>query len=393
MSSSLPLSGVRVLDLSRLLPGPFATLVLADLGADVVKVEDPGGGDYLRWMPPLAGAQSGWFHALNRNKRSLALDLAAEGGAAALLELARTFDVVVESFRPGVLDRLGCGWEALRAANPRVILCSITGYGQTGPYRDLAGHDLDYCAVAGVLARNGPAEGPLPLGVPVADLAGGAWPAVAGVLAALVRRAATGEGARVDVSMTEGALALLALAHGGAAAGEPLGRGQGSLDGRRANYGVYRTADGRFVALAALEPRFFERFCAAVGRPELAAAQIEGEGLRAELEAIFAGRTRAEWAAFGRAHDVCLAPVLEPAEAREDPQLVARGAFVEVETPWEGRALPGVATPVRLEGAVPPLRPAPRLGEGGDEVLREAGFTPDQVERLRASGALAPGSA
>ncbi len=391
--SSLPLSGVRVLDLTRLLPGPFATLVLADLGADVVKLEDPDGGDSLRAMPPLAGAASGYFHALNRNKRSLALDLAAAGGAAAFLKLARTFDVVVESFRPGVLDRLGCGWEALQAASPRAILCSITGYGQTGPYRGLAGHDLDYCAIAGVLARNGPSEAPLPLGVQAADLAGGAWPAVAGILAALVRRAATGEGARVDISMTEGALALLAMAHGGAALGEPLGRGAGALDGARASYGIYRTADGGFVALAALEPHFFRRFCESVARPELAAAQLDGAGPRAELEAIFAQRTREEWAAFGLEHDVCLAPVLEPLEAREDPQLRSRGAFITVETPWEGRALPGVATPVRIEGAPAPLRPAPRLGEGGDDVLREAGFTPEEVATLRASGALAPGSA
>ncbi|BDG07276.1 CoA transferase [Anaeromyxobacter paludicola] len=367
--------------------------MLADLGADVVKLEDPDGGDYLRALPPLAGAESGYFHALNRNKRSLALDLGAPGGAAAFLKLARTFDVVVESFRPGVLDRLGCGWEALRAASPAAILCSITGYGQTGPYRDLAGHDLDYCALAGVLARNGPPEAPLPLGVPVADLAGGAWPAVAGILAALHRRQASGVGARVDVSMTEGALSLLALAHGGAAAGEPLGRGEGGLDGRRACYGVYRAADGRFVALAALEPRFFRRFCEAVGRPELAARQLDGDGPRAELEAVFAARTRDEWAAFGREHDVCLAPVLEPAESREDPQLRARGAFLEVPTPREGRAMPGVATPVRLDGATAPLRPAPRLGEHGDEVLREAGFDPEEVASLRAAGALAPSSA
>jgi crotonobetainyl-CoA:carnitine CoA-transferase CaiB-like acyl-CoA transferase len=387
----LPLHGLRVLDLTRLLPGPFATLVLADLGADVVKIEDPQGGDYLRWTPPLAGEQSGAFHALNRNKRSVALDLRHPDGAAALRRLARWADAVVESFRPGVLDRLGLGYDALRAENPRVVLCSITGYGQDGPYAARAGHDLDYCAIAGVLALNGPPERPLPLGVQVADVAGGAWPAAVGVLAALRRRDATGEGAHVDVSMTEGALALLAMPLGMAAArGAPLARGREPLTGGGASYDVYRTLDGRFVALGALEPKFFAAFCAAAGRPELAARQLVGGGAgpRAELEELFAGRTRAEWEAFAAAHDVCLAPVLEGEEPRADPQLAARGAFVEVETPWEGRAMPGVATPVRLRNVEAPRRPAPQLGEHGAEVLREAGFSPEEIEALRRGGVL-----
>jgi alpha-methylacyl-CoA racemase len=384
-----PLQGVRVLDLSRLLPGPFATLVLADLGADVVKLEEPQGGDYLRWMPPLAGEQSGYFHAINRNKRSVALDLRRPEGAAAFLRLARGADVVLESFRPGVLERLGLGWDALHAANPRLVLCSISGYGQDGPYRERAGHDLDYAAIAGVLALNGPAERPLPLGVQVADLAGGSWPAVAGILAALVRRGVTGEGAHVDVSMTEGALAMLAMAHGAASArGAPLARAGEILNGGAACYDVYRTKDGRFVALAALEPKFFEAFCAAVGRPELADRHLDdgGRGPRAELEAIFASRTREEWTRFAGEHDVCVAPVLEGDEPRDDPQLRARGAFVEIETPWEGRALPGVATPVRIRGVQAPLRAAPQLGEHTAAVLREAGFSEDELAALRASG-------
>jgi alpha-methylacyl-CoA racemase len=384
-----PLQGVRVLDLSRLLPGPFATLVLADLGADVVKLEEPQGGDYLRWMPPLAGEQSGYFHAINRNKRSVALDLRRPEGAAAFLRLARGADVVLESFRPGVLERLGLGWDALHAANPRLVLCSISGYGQDGPYRERAGHDLDYAAIAGVVALNGPAERPLPLGVQVADLAGGSWPAVAGILAALVRRGVTGEGAHVDVSMTEGALALLAMAHGAASArGAPLARAGEILNGGAACYDVYRTKDGRFVALAALEPKFFEAFCAAVGRPELADRHLDdgGRGPRAELEAIFASRTREEWTRFAGEHDVCVAPVLEGDEPRDDPQLRARGAFVEIETPWEGRALPGVATPVRIRGVQAPLRAAPQLGEHTAAVLREAGFSEDELAALRASG-------
>jgi len=393
MAGAAPLAGLRVLDLTRLLPGPFATLVLADLGADVVKVEHPVGGDSLRWLPPLAGDQSGAFHALNRNKRSLALDLKAEAGRDAFLRLASGADVVVESFRPGVLSRLGLGWERLHGLNPRLVLCSITGWGQDGPSADRAGHDLDYAAVAGLVGLNGPhASGgpPLPLPAPVADLAGGAWPAVAGILSALLGRARDGEGRWVDVSMAEGALSLLAMPLAMAwARGAPLVRGEEALTGGEASYDVYSTLDGRFVALAALEPKFFAAFCAAVGRPDLAPRQHEGGGaLRAELAAIFAARTRDEWAAFATAHDACLAPVLEGDEPSQDPQLRARGAFVQVETPWAGRAMPGLASPVRLSGHQAPLRPAPRLGEHGAAVLREQGFTAAEIEALRAAGVL-----
>jgi alpha-methylacyl-CoA racemase len=387
----LPLAGVRVLDLTRLLPGPFATLVLADLGADVVKVEDPAGGDWLRSLPPVQGEQSSAYHALNRNKRSVALDLRRPAGAAALRRLARRADAVLESFRPGVMDRLGVGFEALRAENPRIVLCSISGYGQDGPYAGRAGHDLDYCAIAGVLAANGVPERPLPLGVQVADVAGGSWPAAVGILAALLRARASGEGAHVDVSMTEGALALLAMPLGIAwGRGSPIARGRELLTGGAACYGVYRTKDGRFVALGALEPKFFAAFCAAVGRPDLAERQLEdgGAGPRAELEAIFASRTRAEWTAFAAEHDACVAPVLEGDEPREDPQLRARGVFVEVPSPAEGRAMPGVVTPVRVRGEPTPLRPAPRLGEHTEAVLAEAGFTEREIAELRSAGVL-----
>ena len=387
----LPLDGVRILDLSRLLPGPFATLLLADLGAEVVKVEDPEGGDYLRWMPPLAGRQSGFFHAVNRNKRSLRLDLRKPEGVAAFRRLLRRYDVVVESFRPGVMEKLGLSYEALRRECPGVILCSISGYGQDGPYRDRAGHDIDYCAVAGVLAMNGPPERPFPLGVQVADVAGGSWPAATGILAALYRRRATGEGAHVDVSMTEGALAMLAMHLGAAAArGEPLRRGKELLNGGTACYDVYRTRDGRFVALGTLEPKFFARFCAAAGRPELAERQLDagGEGPREELRALFASRTRDEWARLGAEHDVCLMPVLEGDEPRSDPQLRARGAFLEIDTPWEGKAMAGVASPVRLAGVEAPRRAAPELGADTEPILREAGFSEGEVASLRKAGAI-----
>ena len=248
--------------------------------------------------------------------------------------------MVLESFRPGVLDRLGVGWEALRRVNPRLVLCSISGYGQDGPYRALAGHDLDYCAIAGVLAVNGPAERPVPLGVQVADLCGGAWPAVAGILAALLRRGVTGQGAHVDISMADGVAAMLTMPQAMAdARGTPLEREREQLNGGAACYRVYRTADGRHVALGALEPQFFARFCAAAGVPELAERQFDdgGRGPVEALTALFATRTRDEWARLGHEHDCCLAPVLTGDEPRSDPQLQARGLFLEVETPWEGQ--------------------------------------------------------
>jgi len=372
-----------VLDLSRLLPGPYATLVLADLGAEVVKVEDPRG-DSLRYLPPLLDHLSGAFHALNRNKRSLVLDLKVPGGAQVLRRLARWADVLVESFRPGVLERLGVGHDALRAENPRLVVCAITGYGQTGPYRDLAGHDINYCALSGALALNGPAEAPLPFGVQPADVAGGAWVAVAGILAALQRRERTGEGGFVDVAMTEGALGMMGMQLAMASArGAPLRRGKECLLGADACYRVYHTRDARFVALGALEPRFFERFCQVVGHPELAARQFddEGRGPVDELVALFATRTRDEWARLGREHDLCLTPVLEGAEPEEDAQLCARGSFLEVRTQG-GRLFPTPQTPVRIDGRRVAPRPAPELGGDTEAVLAEAGFTEGEVSDL-----------
>jgi crotonobetainyl-CoA:carnitine CoA-transferase CaiB-like acyl-CoA transferase len=280
----------------------------------------------------------------------------------------------------------------LHARFPRLVLCSITGHGQAGPRAGEAGHDLDYLALSGVLALSGPPDAPVPPAVQVADLAGGAWPAVAGILAALVGRGAGREGAHVDVSMTEGSLALLAPHLATAAArGRPLARGREPLLGGTASYSVYRTRDGRFVALAALEPRFFAGFCAAVGRPELAERQWEedGAGPRAELARIFAARTFEEWAHFAGEHDVCVAPVLEGDEPRSDPQLANRGAFFELEA-GRGAMVAAVATPVRLVGVDAPRRPAPRLGEHGAEVLAQAGFTADEIAALRAGGALGP---
>lgn len=370
---SRPLAGIRVLDLSRLLPGPFATLALADLGADVVKIEAPNVGDYMRAIPPASGGVSGAFWAINRDKRSIAIDLKKPEGVATFLELVEGADVVIESFRPGVCDRLGIGYEVLEQRRPGIIMCSISGYGQTGPYRDRAGHDINYLALAGVLAMGGQRGGaPAVPGVQVADLAGGALWAVSGICAALYGREKTGQGCHLDISMTEGAMALLAPHFGYLDAGaEAMTRGADALNGGWACYGVYRTADDRWLAVGALEPKFWLAFNAAIGRQgsigDLAADPAVQAKVRAELEAIIAARTRDEWAEILRDVDCCVEPVYEIDEARQHPLHQARGVFSS-----QSDAAAGEVMAMRLPIGEPALsRVAPRLGEHTGEVLDE----------------------
>lgn len=374
-----PLDGLRVLDLSRLLPGPFATMLLADLGAAVDKVEDPKAGDYLRTMPPLASdGMNAIFHGLNRSKRSLVLDLKRPEGRDALLRLLPRYDVLVESFRPGVLARLGLGHDVLLATHPGLIVCAITGYGQDGPLASRAGHDLNYLARAGVLGFTGPADGPpQPPGMQVADVGGGLY-GVIGVLAALHERARTGAGKVVDVAMSEAAASFAIFGFGLRAGGLDPGRGRDVLMGGIAPYRTYATRDGGAVALAALEPKFWMAFCAGVGIPAEMQALVPGPhqaALQEKLEALFASRTRDEWTAFGEAHDCCLEPVATPEEALAAPQVLARGLVAR-----EGDAL-HLGTPA----GKPAAGPAPRQGADTDAILREAGLSEDDIAALRAA--------
>jgi alpha-methylacyl-CoA racemase len=383
MMDARTLDGIRVLDLSRLLPGPFLTMVLADLGADVVKVEDPRVGDYLRQIPPAVDGISGRFLVLNRGKRSLALDLKAESGRAAFLRLVEKADVVVESFRPGVMDRLGVGWKELSAKNPRLVLCSISGYGQTGPYAPRAGHDLNYIGLAGVLAMTGGAGAPAMPGVQIADLAGGALWGLSGVLAALLGRERSGHGTHVDIAMCEGSLALLAAELGSVAAGgETPTRGSATLNGGLACYGVYRTSDGRYISVGALEPKFWLAFNKAIGRKsdmsELIASPKIQDRVREEVQAVIASKTRDEWAAVFAAHDCCAEPVLEMDEILHHPLHEAREVFSRAPGPG-GSEVMQVRSPLAAARAD---RPAPRLGEHSAAVLADYGFSPDEIAGL-----------
>lgn len=331
-----PLGTLKILDFTTLLPGPYATLLLADMGADVLRVEAPGRLDLTRVMPPHDRGESTAHSFLNRGKRSLGLDLKAEGSREIILELIGEYDVVIEQFRPGVMDRLGLGYRALSAANPRLIYCAITGYGQTGPYRDRAGHDINYLSLAGVSSHSGrKASGPPPLGIQVADVAGGSHHAVMGILAAVIHRQQTGEGQFVDVSMTDAAFALNGMAGAAALAGGQLPAPESSLLNGGSFYDYYETADGRWLSVGSLEPQFSARLLDVLGCGDFksrALSQDERQQaeLKQRLEQRIRERTLAEWVDVFRDQDACVEPVLTVTEAAEHPQLQARGMVIDV---------------------------------------------------------------
>jgi alpha-methylacyl-CoA racemase len=385
------LDDVRVLDLSRLLPGPFCTMLLADFGADVVKIEDTTGGDCMRWMTPLVDGSSAMFHPINRNKRSLAVDLKNPLGRELFLRLVDTADVVVESFRPGVMDRLGIGFAALHERNPRLVLCSISGYGQDGPYRDRVGHDLNYAAVAGVLLLGEQADGdPAMPGLQVGDLGGGALHAALAIMVALHHASRTGEGQHCDVSMVDGLISWASV-HAAQliATGEAPEPGNGRLTGRYPCYRIYRCADG-FLSVGALEPKFWQTFVEAIGVPEVAAdgfaEDAEGERTVAAVQAVLLDRTRAQWQEALAGLEVCVEPVLDIGETFEHPQVRSRGMLLDA---GAGRPTAQTGFPIRLNASPATFRRgAPGYGEHTDEVLAAAGYQTDEVVALRSAGAI-----
>jgi alpha-methylacyl-CoA racemase len=390
-----PLAGVRVLDLTRLLPGPMCTLYLADLGADVIKIEDTGAGDYARNLcASVAGTAAtsplpkhhatAWYRAINRNKRSLAIDLKSPSAHQAFMALAQRADVIVEGFRPGVAAALRVDYDTVRASNPRIVYCALSGYGQAGPRAAAAGHDINYLAYTGMLDRTGQRGGaPALPSVQIADLLGGASTAAIGVLAALIGAARSGEGRFVDVAMADAVLAHQVFMLGALEdAGVVPERGDDLLTGGVPCYGVYATLDGRWLAVGALEAKFWRRLCEALARPDLVASQFasgaEGERVRAALQAIFGSATLEAWCERFRGVDCCVTPVLTFEEALADAQFAARGMVVRQADGSRQFAPPFKLTPPALLLA----REAPRQGEHTRDVLREAGYTDTAIEAL-----------
>jgi alpha-methylacyl-CoA racemase len=393
-----PLSDIRVLDLSRLLPGGFCSLMLADFGAEVLKVEDTGMGDYIRWSPPYYegaedSARSALYLALNRGKRSIRLNLKEERGREVLLKLVKEHDVLLESFRPGVLDRLGVGYDRLREENPGLVYCAITGYGQDGPYRDRSGHDMNYLGLIGLLGLTGEKDGPpIMSGGQIADLGGGALMAAFGILAALHERERSGEGQLVDVSMADGALSWLALVAGRYLAdGMVPKRGEPELAGGLVCYRPYACKDG-WVTLGALEPKFWQAWCRGVGREDLIEKQFErpGSEAHAEVERIFLERTRDEWQQFATQNDCCLEPVLDIAEALDSELVRAREMVVELDQPGVDKPVRQLGVPVKLSRTPGKVdKPGPALGQHTDEVLQTLGYSTGEIDALKEAGAVA----
>jgi alpha-methylacyl-CoA racemase len=389
-----PLSGLLILDLSRLLPGPAATMHLADLGASVLKVEDTGEGDYMRDFPPTVRNATGTrvnaaFEATNRGKQSISIDLKRPEGREILLLLARRADALIESFRPGVLARLGLGWEVLHAANPRLVVCSLSGYGQHGPLSQRAGHDLNYTAMTGVLDQNRVNGVPAIANLQMGDLLGGSLAALSALLAALLSAQRTGQGRYLDVAMTDGLLGHHFFPHADLDAGADPRPEQTLLTGGVACYRVYRTADDRHLAVGALEPKFWAAFCAAAGLDELverhwAHGEAPGSAAAAQtiecVQARIRQKTSDEWQATFDGVDCCVTPVLTPAEALAHPHHRARGLVRHQGEVTE------VGPLAQMSGHTWTPTPAPGLGEHTRAVLHELGCPSDRIDELLAGG-------
>ncbi|KAA0944671.1 CoA transferase [Pseudomonas sp. ANT_H14] len=384
-----PLASLKVLDFSTLLPGPFASLLLADMGAEVLRIESPTRMDLLRVLPPHDRGVSASHAYLNRNKRSLALDLKQAEALEIVRQLVKDYDIVLEQFRPGVMDRLGLGYEALKAINPKLIYVSITGYGQTGPYKDRAGHDINYLALAGVASYTGRQDsGPLPLGVQLADVGGGSLHAAIGLLAAVIARQQSGVGQYLDVSMTDCAFSLNAMAGAGyLACGVEPAREDQMLNGG-SFYDYYRSRDGRWLSVGSLEPGFMQQLCTTLGCPELAPLGLspkaeQQKALKQALQVEFEKRSFEELCGLFAGVDACVEPVLSLGEALKHPQLKARDLVSQVPR-GDGSSQAQMACPLKFsEGLPAPRHIGVGLGAHSDEVLGELGFSTERIAQLR----------
>lgn len=372
------LQAIRVLDLTRLLPGPYCTLMLADFGAEVIKVEDPVAGDYLRDFEPKLDADSAIFHSLNRNKKSICLDLKTEKERSHFLKLVETADVVMESFRPGVMKRLGLDYETLKQINPRLIYCAITGYGQTGPYKDKPGHDINYLSYAGLLHVMGEKDRkPVIPATQIADIGGGAYPAIAGILLALFEREKTGKGQLVDVSMLDGVVSWMHMLLPNVFAEREVTRGEELLNGGFACYQVYETKDNRFLSMGGIEQKFWKVFCEGIERQDfidcLDAPKEKQEQMIHETQTIIARKTLEEWLDIFSEKEACVTPVKIMEETLEDSQLQAREMIQTIAHPELGN-MKQIGNPIKLsESHKETFLPAPKRGEHTELILREIG--------------------
>ena len=401
-----PLTHLKILDFSTLLPGPYTTMMLADLGAHILRIEAPGRPDLIRQLPPHgADGQSAQHALLNRSKRSLGLNLKAEGAAEIIKRLMteQGYDIIVEQFRPGVMDRLGVGYEELKEICPNLIFCSLTGYGQDGPFRDRAGHDLNYLALSGLLSyygrnrENGATDVPPPLPMQVADVGAGSLNMVIGLLAAVIRRSATGEGGTVDISMHDGSLAWNNLGAATTLVGGESPTAEGTILNGGSFYDLYETKDGRLLSVGSLEAKFWHGFCAAIGRDNLFQRGTNFEvtnqqSFKDEIKSAILEKTLDEWTKIFAQLDVCVEPVLTTEEALAHPQTQARNMLVDVPLP-DGSTQTQVGTPIKLSNHSPHYKfTGPALGAHTKQILTELGYSEADIDAFYQKGVVAESS-
>ena len=394
MVVQLPLDGVVVLDLSKLLPGSLCGQMLADMGAEVIKIEDLQGGDAFRYSNPSYENIGSLFHMLNRNKRSMRLNLSAPAGREIMLQLVDKADVLLETFRPGLMEKLGLGYEELSRRNPRLVYSSLTGFGQDGPYRDLPSHDINLLSLSGILDLIGEKGGrPVVPGLQIAGVGGGTMNCCIGILAALYQRVHTGRGTYLDVSILDGTTPFLSICMAEyMATGVAPQRGDNQVGGGTAFYNVYETADGKYIALGCLEPKFWGNFCRAIDREDLIDQQFnppesQQENIQ-EVQKIIRQKTREEWLNQLEVKDICISPVNTLEEAHQDPHIRQRGLWFKTEHPMDGM-VGQQGFPIKFGQKRPGLkRPAPGYGEHTEDILRELGLSKEELKNLAEAGVI-----
>lgn len=384
---NLPLDGIRILDLSRLLPGPLCTQLLADMGAEVIKIEDHMGGDYSRWFPPKRNKQGINFFPLNRNKKSVKLDISKPEGKEIFLKMAKEADVILETFRPGAMERLGLGYEQVKEVNPSIIYCSLSGYGQDSPYRNLPGHDANYLSIAGVLSTIGTKDGkPVIPGIQIADIAGSYNAAVA-ILSAVYGKLKNGVGQYVDIALADSAILfqVLSMAQFMYDGVNPQMSNE-LLASKYAFYDVYQTKDGQYLVSGNFEEKFWLDFLKAIGKEELMKDMFAGEPrqteVKQEIADVIKTKDRDEWINILKDYDVCTTPVNNYEQALKDPHIVSRGLWFEMDDPVEGK-IAQFAYPAKFSTYRPGWRSSPpNIGENSEEIVKALGYTDEQIKEL-----------